>query len=77
MDKSSSFEGSARSEGKIVFTKRSILEFVLSTGITPNHEDFNELCLSWIFELFPATDPKKVNHFVNNYCLSVKGTVTT
>ena len=51
----------------MVFTKRNIFEFALSVDSRPSHSDFNQICLSWILELFPLSDFKKVKDFVKGY----------
>ena len=50
------------------FTKRNILEFVISMGSSPVQDDFKGLCEAWIFELFPETKNEKVKEFLRIYC---------
>ena len=59
-------------EEEISFTKRNILEFVLSTGGRPQHSNFQKLCESWIVELFPYIHITTVKKYVKTYCNYVR-----
>ena len=59
-------------EEENLFTKTNILEFVLSTGDSPRHANFQKHCESWIVELFPYVNLITVKKFVKSYCTYVK-----
>ena len=55
-----------------IYTKRNLLEFVLSTDSLPTHSNFSKLCSSWIYELFPQANSDQVTKFLKSYCQKVR-----
>ena len=54
------------------FTRKNLLEYVLSKDSRPTYSNFRALCESKILQVFPNADRKKVKDaIVKNYCSKV------